>query len=148
MKFLIFAAVIVFVVVEVTAPPPPPPSRPPGPTRPPKGKRCSTAEDCDAGECCIDGGIFKLGFCRKLATKGERCNLEDEITNNKYSRHCPCSDGLTCEAEKIIKAKFEDIVAGGSSSNTSKGELRVNERCVSPTSTSAAPETKVPGAKE
>ncbi|GFT15249.1 uncharacterized protein NPIL_335131 [Nephila pilipes] len=126
MKFLIFAAVIVFVVVEVTAPPPPPPSRPP---RPPKAKKCSSSEDCDAGECCVDDGFafFRKGKCKKLATEGKSCNLEGELFHDRYMRHCPCVEGLTCEAEKKIEVPWE-------------GEIRINERCVSPTSTSAEPE--------
>ncbi|GFT15253.1 hypothetical protein NPIL_335151 [Nephila pilipes] len=135
MKFLIFAAVIVFVVVEVTAPPPPPPSRPPRPTRPPKGKKCSTAEDCEAGECCVDVRKFRKGFCQKLATEGKRCNLEDEMFRNRYIHHCPCAEGLTCEAEKKIK-------------DPRGNEIRINERCVSPTSTSEEPEPETEAPEE
>ncbi|GFW31784.1 uncharacterized protein TNCV_5039541 [Trichonephila clavipes] len=137
MKFLLLAALVVLVVVEVTAPPPPPPpsgrppppppsGRPPRPPPPPKGKKCSTSEDCDDGECCIDRGPFRKGRCNKLATEGRRCNLEGELFHDKYVRNCPCAEGLTCQAEKTKETPW--------------GEVRINERCVSPSSTTAEPE--------
>ncbi|GBM90338.1 hypothetical protein AVEN_218520-1 [Araneus ventricosus] len=135
-------------VVEVTAPPPDPPPRdrrPPRPIRPPRPPRpnrgtrpprpirpqpklCDTAEDCEADQCCVQFGpfFFRKGRCVKLSSEGNCCSPEELAENGKYIRHCPCAEGLHCDAKKVVETKI--------------GKVRINDRCVKPGPSTVQPD--------
>ncbi|GIX99871.1 prokineticin domain-containing protein [Caerostris extrusa] len=86
------------------------------------GSGNNSDDDCEAGECCVAPGIFeyKKGTCKKLATKGEMCNEEDDnpgFFDVKYIDNCPCASGLTCEAKETKDLPFV-------------GKIKIDERCV------------------
>ncbi|XP_015928445.1 U1-hexatoxin-Iw1c [Parasteatoda tepidariorum] len=97
-----------------------------------EGKRCSGPDDCEADQCCIARSIlgFVKGDCKKLASKGDRCSVEDDrlpFHGEKYILFCPCGNGLSCEPTEVKDIPFI-------------GTIRLDERCTEGVTTAPPPE--------
>ncbi|GIY40263.1 hypothetical protein CEXT_748541 [Caerostris extrusa] len=70
---------------------------------------------------------LQKGQVREAGQKGRRCN-SDEAVDGRYSRGCPCAQGLDCVARKTVQTPWGD-------------ERKVGERCVDPSRTTVEPDT-------
>ncbi|XP_055925915.1 uncharacterized protein LOC129957576 [Argiope bruennichi] len=86
-----------------------------------EGKACRTAEHCKEGECCMTKQSM-WGGCRSLGCPGCPCEPDSEKFHlgDMYLWSCPCSEGLECVPEDIIRNEGD------------KSVVFINSTCVSP----------------
>ncbi|GBO44642.1 hypothetical protein AVEN_168055-1, partial [Araneus ventricosus] len=90
-----------------------------------EGKACRTADHCKEDECCVTKQSM-WGGCRKFGCPGCPCEPDSEKFHlgDMYLWSCPCSEGLECVAEDIIKNDVDKTEVSRGYEGTSNMEKR------------------------